>query len=459
MKLTARLKNAGKKFKLKRVKKPKPPKTIKKNTWRRKLKAFDLTLDRRQRERAALPPADLTEHVCINCGEEFTGRFCPQCGQAGYWSRFSWRQAFLNLLDIWGLGNRPIFRTIRDLFWRPGYMVKEYLNGHRQHYFPPFKLLAITIVFTLFFSFLPGIELEESFFSSINETFLDGLHPTGVLLSLRNAFVWFANFLSRNLLYERLFVGMFQVLCIWCAFRSVSRYNLVETYIFLVFILSQMLLCSMPANLITSLRLFVKAHALSTGGAVMKQFADSFLTLSSLISIVYRVLVSYLLLLDFKQFYGLSWISTIKRLLLSFLLGVVVAFCILLYPILVANVDDPSDHDIVIVSGLTIITIASAFVFAAIYLRKNNAVLNTITRWICKVAMLSVLWGIFIPYLVMSTHKWYEAFGAMFLFVAVAAALSLLPAILYKKYQRTWLSFLSLIPLIVFIVLFTTIIY
>ena len=55
----------------------------------------------------------------------------------------------MNFLDIWGLGNRPMFRTLRELFWRPGYMVRDYLNGHRQFYFPPFKLLAVVIVFLI----------------------------------------------------------------------------------------------------------------------------------------------------------------------------------------------------------------------------------------------------------------------------------------------------------------------
>ena len=453
MKLTTKLKNAASRLKTKRVKKPKPPKLIKKNTWRRKLRALDLKLDRRQRERAALPAADLTDHVCINCGEAFTGRFCPQCGQAGYWSRFSWRQAFLNLLDIWGLGNRPIFRTIRDLFWRPGYMVKDYLNGHRQHYFPPFKLLAITVVFTLFVSMLPGVEIY-SIFSNIDDSFFDGFHPTGILLTLCNAFIWFAQLLSRNLLYEWLFIGIFMVLCIWVAFHGVSRYNMVETYVFLVFILSQMLLCRIPADLGNSLCDYVETHVLTSDIMVIKQLAAGFLSISGLISFVFSLLVIYLLLLDFKQFYSLSWKSTIKRLLFSFFIGFSV-FCFLLYILaIVVTAGDPRSQDFVILSGLMMITICSAFLFAAEFLRKNRTVLNTTTSRISKGAMLSVFGGIIIAANVaMNDHKWFVAFGAMFLFVAIAVFLSLLPAILYKKYHRTWLSFLSLIPLIGFVVL------
>ena len=453
MKLTAKFQKAASRLKTKRVKKPKPPKPVKKNTWRCKLKALDLKLDRRQRERAALPAADHTDHVCINCGEEFTGRYCPQCGQAGYWSRFSWRQAFLNLLDIWGLGNRPIFRTIHDLFWRPGYMIKDYLDGHRQHYFPPFKLLAITVVFTLFVSLLPGVEIN-SLFSWIDGRFFERFHPTGVLLTLYNAFVWFAHFLSRNLLYEWLFIGIFMVLCIWAAFRRVCHYNLVETYIFLIFVLSQMLLCRIPAYLGNSLCGFVETHMLSSDISGIKQLAAGFLAVSGLISLAFNWLVLYLLLLDFKQFYGLGWKSTIKRLLFSYAVGLGIFFILLYILAIVVTFREPEAQDFVILFGLMMITLSAAFLFAANYLRKNKSVLNKVSERICKGAMLSVFWGIIIAAnMAVDGHKWFEAYGAMFLYTAIAACLSLLPAILYKKYQRVWLSCISLIPLIAFFIL------
>ena len=110
-----------------RPRKSKKVKPIKKNTWSRNLRALDLRLDRRQQQRAPIPvKIDDTERTCSNCSTVYRGRVCPQCGQVGVWKRFTWRQAILNLLDIWGLGNRPMFRTLRDLFWRPGYMARDY---------------------------------------------------------------------------------------------------------------------------------------------------------------------------------------------------------------------------------------------------------------------------------------------------------------------------------------------
>lgn len=50
---------------------------------------------------------------------------------------------FLLFLDVWGLGNRGMFRTLRDLVLRPGYLICDYVNGRHGAYFPPFKLLFL----------------------------------------------------------------------------------------------------------------------------------------------------------------------------------------------------------------------------------------------------------------------------------------------------------------------------
>ena len=46
-------------------------------------------------------------------------------------------------LDVWGMGNRGMFRTLRDLILRPGYLIRDYISGMQMAYFPPFKLLFL----------------------------------------------------------------------------------------------------------------------------------------------------------------------------------------------------------------------------------------------------------------------------------------------------------------------------
>ena len=78
-------------------------------------------------------------HRCLTCGEEYQGNYCPQCGQSAKIGRYSFKNALLLFLDVWGMGNRGMFRTVRDLILRPGYMIRDYISGMQMAYFPPFR--------------------------------------------------------------------------------------------------------------------------------------------------------------------------------------------------------------------------------------------------------------------------------------------------------------------------------
>lgn len=82
-------------------------------------------------------------HRCSTCGQEFQGNYCPCCGQSARIGRYSFKNALLLFLDVWGMGNRGMFRTLRDLILRPGYMIRDYISGMQMAYFPPFKLLFL----------------------------------------------------------------------------------------------------------------------------------------------------------------------------------------------------------------------------------------------------------------------------------------------------------------------------
>jgi len=85
------------------------------------------------------------KHKCATCHTEFHGNYCPRCGQSASIGRYSLKTTFLLFLDVWGLGNRGMFRTIRDLLLRPGYMIRDYLSGMQMAYFPPFKMFFLLL--------------------------------------------------------------------------------------------------------------------------------------------------------------------------------------------------------------------------------------------------------------------------------------------------------------------------
>ena len=97
-------------------------------------------------------PETKTIH-CLNCGTEFEGNYCPECGQSAETGRFTMKFIYENLLAAFTSKDGGIWFTLKNLFTRPGAMVVEILNGKRRSYFSPFPMLFFTLtIFILLFS-------------------------------------------------------------------------------------------------------------------------------------------------------------------------------------------------------------------------------------------------------------------------------------------------------------------
>lgn len=467
MKTTSKLKTSLKDLKLKTTclkekcsafLSPKNLKHFKVLKWSRNCKASALRLDRRIEQYNHAPKTiDQTERDCINCGHHYLGRVCPQCGQVGTWTHYTWKQIILNFLDIWGMGNRPMFRTLGELFWRPGYMIRDYLSGHRQFYFPPFKLVAVLVVLLLFVGWLTGThalspvglayeitgfnganDLEEikSYIQSQFES--SNISISSSVIPIINTVSWIVWLISKNMLYEWLFIGAILVICIWIAFIKVNKYNFVETYIFLTYVLALFLICLMP---------FILLYRIN-------HIENSFLhRLTGAMLLVYIPAVCCLLVLVFKQFFGLSWMSTILHLIITIVVGVLLSFLIggLISSIATNDIETFLN---MLNSTVLAILIIQGFSYAAKFFKANKGQAPRSVIIGSKVAMLSLF-----SLLAVGDSSGASVFQSILilfwiaLYAFASVALSLLPVFVYKKFQRTWLSFLSLVPLIAFIAL------
>ena len=102
-----------------------------------------------KRQPHQVAPLSEEQHECTTCGTHYEGNYCPRCGQSAKIGRYSFKNAILLFLDVWGLGNRGMFRSIRDLILRPGYMIRDYLRGMQMAYFPPFKMFFLLLALWL----------------------------------------------------------------------------------------------------------------------------------------------------------------------------------------------------------------------------------------------------------------------------------------------------------------------
>ena len=90
------------------------------------------------------------QHHCNNCGGDFTGNFCPTCGQKWNVDSLTWNNLRQDVMEFKGIGTLlPIF-TLWQLMLRPGYLIGDYISGKRQLCYPPLKLFTLVGVMAIF---------------------------------------------------------------------------------------------------------------------------------------------------------------------------------------------------------------------------------------------------------------------------------------------------------------------
>ncbi len=87
---------------------------------------------------------------CLNCGEVLTGQHCSHCGQRAKVRVLSLTGLLRDLVgDILDWDSR-LWRTLRPLAFKPGWLTREYLLGRRTRYTPPFRMyLILSVAFFL----------------------------------------------------------------------------------------------------------------------------------------------------------------------------------------------------------------------------------------------------------------------------------------------------------------------
>ena len=101
---------------------------------------------------------------CLNCGAPLSGQYCGNCGQRASSRLISlWeltRDAFGDLFEL----DSRLWRTLVPLLIRPGELTRNYLEGRRARYMPPFRMyLVLSVVFFVVAFFDPQDDLSLLF--------------------------------------------------------------------------------------------------------------------------------------------------------------------------------------------------------------------------------------------------------------------------------------------------------
>ncbi len=272
---------------------------------------------------------------CHNCGTQFADNFCPRCGQRAGVGRVGWNSIKDNIAILWGLDSRSLGYTLVQLLGRPGYLVRDYISGHRQVSYPPIKMLVLVCLFVVLF---------ETVFNLKN----DVLGITFNIQEVDDIIGW----INQQKSWATLFLQSFYILPTWLVFRfapSYPRHTLPEGFFLQVFL--------------SVLSLILQFIGYWNGNL---EFA---------IWIMYLYITYY-------QLFGYNWWGTLWRLIVILLLVVITMIVVV---VIIGNIYDSGNNSnvfqdiLIIFAGATVLMAAILLVTHRINKRTskiNNADLS-----------------------------------------------------------------------------------
>lgn len=101
-------------------------------------------------EMSANPAEPAAPAVCLNCGAPLHGKYCHACGQPVKGMIRPLSGMLHDVADtIFNVDSR-IFHTLLPLYFRPGFLTREYFAGRRTRYVTPFRLYFFLSVLAFF---------------------------------------------------------------------------------------------------------------------------------------------------------------------------------------------------------------------------------------------------------------------------------------------------------------------
>ena len=220
------------------------------------------------------------DHICKNCGNYFTENYCNRCGQADA-HRITMSHVVHDLTHVFLHADKAIFPFIRKVITKPGITAREYMEGKRK-IFNPYQYLILVVGFVLFL--MVQSHFYESFesYNSQRSSKLPGYFQRGL-----SDFTWFLKNYSNIITLATLPI---YALFSWLFFKK-KRENYAEHITLQVFVMDMV-------NTINVIVLVMLMPFKSVGIGIAP------------ISIA---LIIICLIITYKQFYSLNWLTAIGK--------------------------------------------------------------------------------------------------------------------------------------------------
>lgn len=164
--------------------------------------------------------------TCKNCGHQFVGKFCNNCGQSATTHRmnfhFLWHDIQHGLLHF----DKGIFYTTKELFTRPGHSIRAYVEGKRVNHFKPFSMIILLATIYGFLSLYFNVNITDGMIDVKDEKF--------------DVFKKIDEWTKSHYVAYTFFTLPFSAISSFIVFRD-QKYNLIEHFVLNAFITAQML--------------------------------------------------------------------------------------------------------------------------------------------------------------------------------------------------------------------------
>src|SRR5215471_3875334 len=119
-------------------------------------------------EERIAPETQITN--CPECGSELLGKYCHRCGEKRPDREdLRLKHFFHHGIDEVTHFDSKIFRTLRALIVRPGFLTAEYIAGRRLRYVLPLRLFLVIFALNLFLYTRPGVAIYDMRFVVKND--------------------------------------------------------------------------------------------------------------------------------------------------------------------------------------------------------------------------------------------------------------------------------------------------
>lgn len=246
--------------------------------------------------------------TCKNCNHQFEGNFCNNCGQTANTHEINFTSVLHEIQHGIFHIDKGIIYTSKELFKRPGYTIKEYLNGKRVKHFKPF---AYIFILSTIYVLLTKASHKTSFLNQ----FLLGMSdasskkPNSVLGSFGEIAQWMANHYAYTTLIIIPIISLSSYLCF-----LKTKNNFFQHLILNSFIAGQRTVAFL---IILPFAYFITNKAINEAIDIFKVFLGIGLTFWS-----------------YYQFF--NSVKPIKRILLTMLTYIVMSFLFLLITAIIA---------------------------------------------------------------------------------------------------------------------------